>query len=284
MNKIHILTINDRKEVFEITKNFWESHGWEVIPEYNDNTKPAVGRNRILKKFYESDEDWIAMSDDDIILVDEKEFKEHGSIKALVGEVDYPKLNYRNFLTNNEKLFNNEDLPITFSFGRSVNLAGRWNMVSLAKQYNESDLFNNNWVFERFPKTAAIVFHQNTKKKYNKEFFYNESLEGLEDWVWAMDQIEAGYTPAQLTNICYSECSTKSVLYTGKTNKESIENRRIAFLSAKEYIVENFDGVSIMKNSGINMRKWLKRTWKPQRGWTGERIPRLFVEGEKNEL
>ena len=35
MNKIHILTINDRKEVFEITKNFWESHGWEVIPEYN---------------------------------------------------------------------------------------------------------------------------------------------------------------------------------------------------------------------------------------------------------
>ena len=107
---------------------------------------------------------------------------------------------------------------------------------------------------------------------------------GLEDWVWAMDQIEAGYTPAQLTNICYTECSTKSVLYTGKTNKESIENRRIAFLSAKEYIVENFDGVSIMKNSGINMRKWLKRTWKPQRGWTGERIPRLFVEGEKNEL
>ena len=64
---------------------------------------------------------------------------------------------------------NNEDLPISFSPVRSVNLAGRWNMVSLAKQYNASDLFNDNWVFERFPKTAAIVFHQNTKKKYNKD-------------------------------------------------------------------------------------------------------------------
>ena len=133
-------------------------------------------------------------------------------------------------------------------------------MVSLAKQYNASDLFNTNWVFERFPKTAAIVFHQNTKKKYNKEFFYNESLEGLEDWVWAMDQIQAGFTPGQLTNIIYREISKKSVLFKGRTNKEAIENRRIAFLSAKEYITENFDEVSIMKNGGVNMRKWLKRT------------------------
>ena len=104
MHTIHILTIKEREEEYNQVKSFWEGHGWKVIPFYNDGKKPAIGRNQILKNFYESNDDWICISDDDLILVDEKEFREHGSIKALVGEVDYPKLNYRNFLINNEQM------------------------------------------------------------------------------------------------------------------------------------------------------------------------------------
>ena len=38
MNKIHIITVKPREEVFVKTREFWESYGWEVIPTYNDNT------------------------------------------------------------------------------------------------------------------------------------------------------------------------------------------------------------------------------------------------------
>ena len=207
MNKIHIITVKEREKEYNLVKSFWESYGWEVITEYNDNTKPSIGRNRILRKFYDSNDDWVCISDDDIVLMTEEEFKKHGSVKAQVGEVDYPKLNYRQFLTNNEQIFNNVDLPITFSPSRSVNLAGRWEMVRLAKQYNGSQIFNNHWVFERFPKPAGMFFHQNTKKKFNKEFFSNESLDGLGDWLWGMNQIQAGFVVGQLTNIVYKEIS-----------------------------------------------------------------------------
>ena len=280
MNTVHIVTIKDREDVFTKTKEFWESYNWKVIPIYNENQHPCIARNKLLRNFYDSNDDWICIADDDLVLMTEKEFKELGSVKALVGEVDYPKLNYREFLKNNEQLFNNTDLPISFSPTRSVNLAGRWSMVRLAKQYNrwpDSQIFNNYWVFERFPKAAAIFFHQNIKKKFNKEFFQDESLDGLQDWSWAMDQIEAGFAVGQLTNIIYKEISKRTVLFKGKTVKESQDIRRNAYIATTEHMIEKHDGISIMKNGGVNMRKWLKRSWKPQRGWTTESPPRLMV-------
>ena len=183
------------------------------------------------------------MSDDDILLYNEEEFKNHPGVKAVVDEPVYPNFNDKQFLTNNENLFNNEDLPISFSPTRSVNLAGRWEMVRLSKLYRDyfDMLYNNNWVFERFPKTAALFFHQNTKKKFNKEFFFNESLDGLEDWPWAWDQIQAGFAVGQLTNIIYKEISKRSVLFTGNTVKKAQEIRVKSFVSTKILALESFN-------------------------------------------
>ena len=285
MKKIHILTINDRKEVFEITKNFWESHGWEVIPEYNDNTKPAIGRNRILKKFYESDDDWIAMADDDVILTDEEFFINNGTVKATVDEIEYPKLNLNTFLSDNENIFNSPNLPTTFSAIRLVNMTGRFELTRLAKDYSlNKDLYDNNWVFERQSKIAGVIFHQNTKKKFNKEFFFDENLEAAEDWEWCFRQIDEGFSIGQLVNILYREVSKRSVLFQSDTLKKQQEIRKIAADISKKTISEKYQGITIMKNGGIGVSKWMKTRYQPQIGWTGERTPRLILEGGKNEV
>ena len=93
MNEIHILTIKSREEVFEKSKNFWESYGWKVIPTYNDGEHPSVGRNKILRKFYDSNDDWICVADDDIVLLNQDEFDNHPNVKYLEG-VKFPTLNY----------------------------------------------------------------------------------------------------------------------------------------------------------------------------------------------
>ena len=54
-----MITIKDRADIFEQSKLWWESFGWEVIPVYNDDNSPAVGRNKILRKFYDSNDDWV---------------------------------------------------------------------------------------------------------------------------------------------------------------------------------------------------------------------------------
>ena len=280
MNKIHIITVKPREEVFVKTREFWESYGWEVIPTYNDNTHPSLGRNKLLRKFYDSNDDWLCIADDDIILVSEEEFREHGSVKAIHGEINYPRLNYREFLTNNEQLFNNKTLPTCFGAVSSVNLAGRWNMVNLAKQYNNSQVFDNHWVFERSIKLAGICFIQNIKKKYDKEFFQDENIPAAEDWEFAMQLIDNGFSTALLNNIQFKENSTRTELFKGSkgTIKEAMENRKILLKEGKDLIIKKHPDASLMKNEGLQLRYWMKRAWKPQIGWTAEKKPRLLLE------
>ena len=280
MNTVQLITTKAREEVFVKTKEFWESYDWKVIPIYNDKQHPSKARNKLLRNFYDSNEDWICIADDDQVLMTEEEFKDFGAVRTIVGEVDYPKLNYRQFLTNNEQIFNNENLPISFGPSSCVNLAGRWNMVRLAKQYNDSQIFNDNWVFERFAKVAYILFQQNTKKKFNKEFFQDTSIGGLEDWEFSMQQIDNGFATARLDNIICKEISKRTSLFEAETVKESQSKRKIAFDQGKDLIINKYEGTSLMKNGGLQLRYWMKRVWKPQRGWTAERIPRLMIKAE----
>ena len=167
MNEIHILTIKSREEVFEKSKNFWESYGWKVIPTYNDGEHPSVGRNKILRKFYDSNDDWICVADDDIVLLNQDEFDNHPNVKYLEG-VKFPTLNYIDFLTNNERLFESEFLPTSFCPTNPVGVEGMWVCQRLSKVYGE---YKRHWVFERLTNLSCMFFHRNTKKLYDKEFF-----------------------------------------------------------------------------------------------------------------
>lgn len=261
MNEIHILTIKSREEVFEKSKNFWESYGWKVIPTYNDGEHPSVGRNKILRKFYDSNDDWICVADDDIVLLNQDEFNNHPNVKYLEG-VEFPTLNYIDFLTNNERLFESHFLPTSFCPTNPVGVEGMWVCQRLSKLFGE---YKRHWVFERLTNLSCMFFHRNTKKLYDKEFYQDETLPAAEDWEWSMRQIDEGLTTARLTNIVCGEITGKgdSAVFPGETISESKLKRRTALVEAKQLIEKKYNDISLTKNGGLNTRQWIKRKWNP---------------------
>lgn len=67
-NRIDLLTCKGREPITNKTINWWESQGWKVVLWDNTGYLPAVGRNKIIRNFKESDRDLLVMADDDITL------------------------------------------------------------------------------------------------------------------------------------------------------------------------------------------------------------------------
>lgn len=67
-NRIDLLTHGGRKAITDKTVNWWQSHGWQVVLWDNTGHGPAVGRNRMIKSFKESNRHLLIMADDDITL------------------------------------------------------------------------------------------------------------------------------------------------------------------------------------------------------------------------
>tara|TARA_Y100000034_G_scaffold29616_1_gene35925 strand:+ start:2525 stop:3442 length:918 start_codon:yes stop_codon:yes gene_type:complete len=271
MNKIHIITIKDRSELFDQVKEWWEKHNWIVEPIYNDGQLPRVGWNKALRKFYDSNEDWVCIADDDIILLDEDGFKDR-LVKMMTphfnlsDDLGYPDLNYREFLSNNEELFNNEFLPTSFEPIHQMGPDGRFEIIRLLKTL-DSDMstYNDNWVFVRHAKISKIRFHRNTKKMYNKEFFWKTitELTSLSDWDWTFQQLDAGLTTGRLTNIISDEISgawgtsSKSSLF------KNMAERRGHMKVAKRWMSDNYEGMKLNSVGSLCTGKWLSNKWNP---------------------
>lgn len=67
-NRIDLLTHQGRSKITQATVNWWESYGWQVITWDNTGHLPAVGRNRIINDYKNSDRELLIMADDDITL------------------------------------------------------------------------------------------------------------------------------------------------------------------------------------------------------------------------
>jgi hypothetical protein len=67
-HRIDLLTHEGREDITNKTVAWWQSQGWKVVLWDNTGHPPAVGRNRIIKHFKESDRDILIMADDDITL------------------------------------------------------------------------------------------------------------------------------------------------------------------------------------------------------------------------
>jgi len=67
-NRIDLLTHQGREHITNLTVNWWQSQGWEVILWDNTGFLPAVGRNRIIQDYKNSDRHLLIMADDDITL------------------------------------------------------------------------------------------------------------------------------------------------------------------------------------------------------------------------
>jgi hypothetical protein len=67
-NRIDLLTHAGREDITLKTINWWQSYGWEVHTWDNTGNLPAVGRNKIIKDFINSDRQYLIIADDDITL------------------------------------------------------------------------------------------------------------------------------------------------------------------------------------------------------------------------
>lgn len=67
-HRIDLLTHKGRSEITNATRNWWESQGWQVVMWDNTGNLPAVGRNKILRDWKNSDRPLLIMADDDITL------------------------------------------------------------------------------------------------------------------------------------------------------------------------------------------------------------------------
>jgi hypothetical protein len=67
-NRIDLLTCQGRADITTKTVNWWQSQGWQVVLWDNTGHLPAVGRNRIIQDYKNSDRDILIMADDDITL------------------------------------------------------------------------------------------------------------------------------------------------------------------------------------------------------------------------
>ncbi len=67
-NRIDLLTCKGRESITNQTVTWWQSQGWSVVLWDNTGYLPAVGRNRIIRDFQQSDRSILIMADDDITL------------------------------------------------------------------------------------------------------------------------------------------------------------------------------------------------------------------------
>lgn len=67
-NRIDLLTCKGRQSITNQTVNWWQSQGWETVLWDNTGNLPAIGRNKIIRDFQNSDRNLLIMADDDITL------------------------------------------------------------------------------------------------------------------------------------------------------------------------------------------------------------------------
>lgn len=66
--RIDLLTHAGRADITNKTVAWWQSQGWQVVLWDNTGYKPAVGRNKIINDFKQSNRSSLIMADDDITL------------------------------------------------------------------------------------------------------------------------------------------------------------------------------------------------------------------------
>lgn len=207
--------------VLDAINNYWQ--GVEVVlwnqqpyqPKQLDavrviDTFPqpvASARNEILRNFYASNDDWCAIFDNDIgVYHDDKD-----------------RLDTNEFINNPSKLLNQLTGKIAafapfhpqhtpYDAIREKN--GKWN----------ADVINS-WLFLPTIHLNGLVFHSNYKKIYGKEFYYDETLDIMDDLDFAIQLWRAELFVGKLQNVFMKEYSNKSTIFKTEPTFTPYKNR-----------------------------------------------------------
>jgi hypothetical protein len=178
------------------------------IAVINTNPKPvAQARNEILQDFYTSDDDWCAIFDNDIgVYHDDKD-----------------RLDTIEFISNPNKILN----QLTGKVAAFAPFFPQQTTYEAIKEKNGrwiSDVLNN-WLFLPTIHLNGLVFHSNYKKLFGKEFYYDETLDIMEDADFAIQLNQAGLFVGKFQNVFMKEYSNKSTIFKTEPTFTPYKNR-----------------------------------------------------------
>lgn len=229
--QVNVLAVKNRttkrtkENITDRTVAWWEGKGFNVHVEYNDGQLPAYGRNRILQKFYASNEPWLCMIDDDITL-------------------DETRGDYAEFLS--------DPVSVLSKTPEHISSVHALNNIHIRVDYTYKDpIYKTHWRFERDFNMSKIVFHKRT----GNEWYQRTDIPALEDYDWAFQQLKDGYVCSRLNNIVLKEMGTTSLFTDNNERKEAYEH-------SKQVLIETYPELYIsprghfMKKNLVN--KYLK--------------------------
>ena len=210
---INILSISTSKRIQQ-TKTFYEDHKWNVNVFNNDGKFPSYGRNAILESFYDSDQEWCCICDDDITLFDDR------------NETAW-------FLANTKQFLSMIPKCITTFWGMN----GILDPVNIIQQGDEH---TKHWRFKRDWNGGKMIFVRNTGKRY----FQRTDLDYAEDAEFMYQQLKDGSWTGKLENIVLRE--------RGATQLFSTVDRREAIDRTQNKIVDLHQPLIKWKNNKLD--------------------------------
>lgn len=207
-------------------------------------TQPvASARNEILRNFYASDDDWCAIFDNDIgVYHDDKD-----------------RLDTNEFIANPQILlrqltgkvaawapFHPQHTP--YDAIREKN--GKWNADVL-----------NHWLFLPTIHLNGLVFHSNYPKIYGKEFYYDQTLDIMEDSDFAIQLWRAGLFVGKLQNVFMKEYSNKSTIFKTEPTFTPYKNRGPKAKEGKYDWDDKTDRNQRMEQAKLQLEKKYSMSW-----------------------
>lgn len=203
--------------------------------------QPAAARNELLKVWYNTDDDWCIIADNDGILDD----RNKGNI------IEYLKHNPL------------RELDFFGPINPATPGAGAFN-----KLWQDPTL-NDYFVFKNMPVKGSFMFLKNLRKHHNFSLLFDEgyATPSAEDYFFGWDLNKLGYNTGWCHNILLKELGQKDQgLWMNNGNRQQYE-REWKQAAAREYGFE-LNGNTLLKNSVL--KSWPhKRTITVPKNTTG---------------
>jgi hypothetical protein len=199
----------------------------------------SQARNEILSEFYNTNDDWCAIIDNDIgVYHDDKD-----------------RLDTNTFINNPMKILN----QITGQVAAFSLFSPNVSPYSLLKnRQGWLPILKDNWQFTNTLNLNALVFHSNYPKLFDiKELYYDENIDVLEDVDFACQLWTNDLFVGKLQNVFMREYSNKSSIFKteptftpyknrgpraqeGKWDWDDRQDRNIRYSDSKEYLKDKW--------------------------------------------
>jgi hypothetical protein len=203
----------------------------------------ASARNEILRNFYASDNDWCAIFDNDIgVYHDGKD-----------------RLDTNEFIANPQKILDQLTGKVA-AFAPFFPQQTPYDAIKSGNKWSNDVL--TNWLFLPTIHLNGLVFHSNYRKLYGQEFWYDETLDIMEDMDFAIQLWRAGLFVGKLQNVFMKEYSNKSTIFKTEPTFMPYKNRGPRAKEGKMDWDDKNDRNARMEQVRTQLAQKYKSNWK----------------------